>query len=92
MEAQTVIHVAGGVAEAIHRCDGLFDHDHCDVDLDAVAAMLRELFRATGVHYDPQRFSDRAFELLTTHWRAVAALAEALVEHRRIEGERVAKS
>jgi hypothetical protein len=89
MEAQVVIHVAGGVGEAIARGDGLFDHDNCDHDLDAVAAMLREFFRATGVHYDPQCFSDRAHALLTTHWRAVEAVASALVEHGRIEGAEV---
>jgi hypothetical protein len=91
MEAQVVIHVAGGVAESIHRGDDLFDHDHCDNDLDAAAAMLRELFRATGVHYDPQCFSDRAFELLTTHWGAVEALASALIVERRVGGARVSQ-
>jgi hypothetical protein len=91
MEAQVVIHLAGGVAEAIHRDDGVFDNDQCDGDLDALAAVLRELRRATGLRYDPQVFSDRAYTLLTTHWRAVEALAETLVEERYIEGERIAR-
>jgi hypothetical protein len=33
--------------------------------------------------------SDTALALLTEHWRCVEALAIALIEHRRIEGEEV---
>jgi hypothetical protein len=34
-------------------------------------------------------FIERTGTMLEAHWRAVEALAEALIEHGRIEGERV---
>ena len=36
-----------------------------------------------------QHYADRTLELLLEHWCAVEALAEALVEHGRIEGDQV---
>jgi hypothetical protein len=35
---------------------------------------------------EPQAFADRTMALLTTHWRAVEALASVLAQERCIEG------
>ena len=51
--------------------------------------MLGDLFRLTGVRYDAQRFAERALAVVLAHWPAVEALASALIENRRIEGEDV---
>jgi hypothetical protein len=60
-----------------------------EADLGQAAAVLADLRRLTGRHYDEQHFAERALALLPAHWPAVEALASALVEDRRIEGERV---
>jgi hypothetical protein len=57
--------------------------------LEQARAVLGDLRRLTGYRYDEQRFAERALALLLTHWPAVEALASALVEDRRIEGDRV---
>jgi hypothetical protein len=51
--------------------------------------VLGDLFRLTDVRYDAQRFAERALAVVLAHWPAVEALASALIEDRRIEGERV---
>ena len=97
MESQVVIELAGGIAEACHRGERrrrailAFAESHCaiDADLERAAAVLGDLFRLTGVRYDAQPFAERALALLSANWCAVTALASALVEDRRIEGERV---
>jgi hypothetical protein len=57
--------------------------------LERAAAVLGDLFRLAGVRYDAQPFAERALALLSANWCAVTALASALVEDRRVEGERV---
>ena len=97
MERQVVIELAGGVAEAIYRGERReeevlrFAIRHCCIgtDLKRARAVLGDLRRLTGVRFDAQPFAERARALLLTHWRAVTALASALVEDRRIEGDRV---
>lgn len=97
MESQVVIELAGGIAEACHRGERrrrailAFAESHCaiDADLERAAAVLGDLFRLTGVRYDAQPFAERALALLSANWCAVTALASALVEDRRIEGDRV---
>lgn len=68
-----------------------FAKSYCsiDADLTRAAAVLGDLFRLTGVRYDAQRFAERALAVVLAHWPAVEALASALIEDRRIEGERV---
>jgi hypothetical protein len=41
------------------------------------------------VRHEPQAFADRTTALLTTHWRAVEALASVLAQERCIEGARI---
>jgi hypothetical protein len=95
MEAQVSIHLAGGIAEAIHRGERRrhevlrFATRHCKADADlrlaaVVQADLRRLRR-----YDEQHLVDRTLAVLLAHWPAVEAVAEALIEHRRIEGDEV---
>ena len=95
MEAQVVIHLAGGVAEAIFRGERrarealAFAVNHCsmDTDLERAAAVLGDLRRLTGYRLDAQHFAERTLALLLTNWCAVEALASALVVSKRIEGE-----
>ena len=99
MERQVVIHLAGGLAESIHRGEGrreqvlAFAESNCciDIDLERARAVRADLFRLTGVHHDAQPFTERALALLTTNWRAVEALADELIENRRVEGARVVR-
>ena len=51
--------------------------------------MLGDLRRLTGYRFEPQDFVEQTMTMLLANWRAVTALASALVEDRRIEGERV---
>jgi hypothetical protein len=97
MEAQVIIELAGGGAEAFHR--GAPPHEvlsfataHCaiDVDLDRAAAVLGDLRRLTGCRLDAQPFAERTLALLLDNWRAVEALADELIAYRRIEGPHVA--
>jgi len=55
-------------------------HCNADSDLKQAAAVLGDLFRLTGIHYDKQPFAERALALLLAHWPAVEALASELVE------------
>jgi hypothetical protein len=97
MEAQLVIELAGGVAEAVHRGEGRarevlrFARLHCCIDehLERAAAVLGDLRRLTGHRYDAQAFAERTLALMLDNWRAVTALAAALVERRRVAGEDV---
>ena len=51
--------------------------------------MLADLRRLTGRRQDEQHFAERALAVLLTHWKAVEALALALIKDRRIEGARI---
>lgn len=94
MERQVFVHLAGGIAEAIHRGERRkhealrFATRHCgtDVDLRRAAAVLADLRRLIGHCYDEQRFAERALTLLPEHWPAVEAMASALIKDRFIEG------
>ena len=94
MEAQVIVELAGGIAEAIHRGERrkqevlAFATRQCsiDVDLQRAADVLGDLRRLTGYRLDAQHFADRTLTMLEAHWPAVAT---ALIEDRRIEGERV---
>jgi hypothetical protein len=97
MEAQVVIHLAGGIAEAIHRgvCSRQevlrFAEANCeaDADMEQARAVLGDLFRVTAYRFEARDFAGRTLEMLLAHWPAVEALAEALIEDGRIEGEDV---
>ena len=64
MEAQVVVELAGGVAEAVFRGERrrqevlAFAESNCciDADLERAAAVLSELRRLTGVRPDAQPF------------------------------------
>ena len=96
MEAQVVVHLAGG-SEAIfrgERCQGevlRFAEAHCcvDDDLTKVADVLAELRRLTAYRFEAQDFIERTLTMLELNWPAVEALAEALVDEGRIEGDEV---
>ena len=51
--------------------------------------MLGDLRRLTGHRLDAQHFAQRTLALLLDNWCAVEALAQALINHRRIEGARI---
>ena len=95
MEAQIVIDLAGGVAEAIYRGERrprevlAFADAHCSIgiDLENARPVLRDLFMLTGVHYGADDFAERTLALLMAHWPAVEALASALIEDWRVEGQ-----
>jgi hypothetical protein len=92
-----MISLAGGVAEAIYRGERQdvlrFAKSHCniDVDLENVKEVLGDLRRLTGIRYDARDFVGPTVKLLQTHWRAVEALAAALIEDHYVGGERVEK-
>ena len=98
MQSQVSIHLAGGLAEAAHR--GVrrknailaYALDHCDMDEDMLRARvvlddLNALARCSK--YDEQHFAGRTRVLLALFWPAVEAVAAALIEHGRVEGEAV---
>ena len=97
MERQTVIHLAGGVSEAVFRGERrrgevlAFATRHCciDADLEQARAVLGDLFRVTGYRFRAEDFVDRTLAMLSANWCSVTALAEALIERRRIEGAEV---
>ena len=97
MEAQLVIHLAGGISEAIYRGERdkrevlAFAESNCamDDDLSKAADVLGDLRRLTGYRFEPRDFVGQTLAMLLANWPAVTALAAALVEHRRIEGEDV---
>ena len=76
MEAQVVIELAGGVAEAVFRGEQrkhailAFAVSNCaiDADLTRAAAVLSELRRLTGVRHDAQPFAERALRLTLANW------------------------
>jgi hypothetical protein len=97
MEWQTIIELAGPFAEGIH-CGERSRHRalefakarcHADADLKKVEAVL-ECLRSLGV-IDTQHLIDRTLVLLLVRWPAVEALAQALIQHRHIEGADVEK-
>jgi hypothetical protein len=95
MEAQAVIHMAGSLAEAIHRGERrrhqvlAFAKAHCHLDAEMTLAegVLADLRRLRA--YDEQRIVDRTLAVLLTHWEAVEGVAQALIQSRRIEGDEV---
>jgi hypothetical protein len=97
MEAQITIHLAGGVAEAIHRGERRRSevlrfakaNCHTDTDLRMAGAVQADLDRLIGHCLDEQRLVDRTLALLRTHWPAVEGVAAALIENRRIDGDPV---
>ena len=59
-------------------------------DLSRVEAVLADLRALTGYSsFWAGHFADRTLEMLEDHWGAVEALAEALVDEGRIEGNQV---
>ena len=96
MEAQVIIELSGGIAEALHRGEwrkrailGYSQrHCQCDTDLTKARAVLGDL-RRLDHRYDMQDFAERTLTLMVANWQAVTALASPLVEQRRIDGERV---
>jgi hypothetical protein len=97
MQRQIAIHFGGGIAEAVHRGERRgravlsFATRHCnaDADLRRARTVLADLYRLTGCHNGEQYLAERTLAMLLANWRSVAALAAALIEHRRIEGEQV---
>jgi hypothetical protein len=93
MERQVVIHLAGGVAEWLYRAEALMTvatRRAMDADLGKALDLLDgDLFRVTGRRGALSPFIERTRTLLLAHWPALEALAAELIEHRRIEGERV---
>jgi hypothetical protein len=91
MQAQVIIDVSGGVAEAIHR--GTAVHiASCRMEADpqrALALINGDLFRLIGHRHGLQPFLELARSMLEAHWPAVDALARALIRDRRIEGDEV---
>jgi hypothetical protein len=51
--------------------------------------VLDDLNSLAGRKYDEQVFAERTRTLLAIFWPAVEAVAAALIEHGRVEGERV---
>ena len=70
-----------------------FAKSHCniDVDLENVKEVLGDLRHLTCIHYDARDFVGATVKLLQTHWRAVEALAAALIEDHYVCGERIEK-
>jgi hypothetical protein len=97
MEWNIVIFQAGGIAEAIYRGERRkhnilrFAMRHCGCSLDQmkVEATLADLHTLTGRRHSEHRFVERTRALLLMNWPAIRALAEALTEAKRLEGEQV---
>jgi hypothetical protein len=93
MERQILVELSGGIAESIYRGEAqmtVATRRAMDADLGKALALLDgDLYRLTGHRAALTPFIDRTRALLTEHWDAVDALASALVEHRRIEGDEV---
>jgi hypothetical protein len=95
MEAQVCIHLAGGISEAIlcgvrgGREALRFAESSMGADLIKAEEVLRDVFRLTGYRVGPQHYADRTLTMMLEHWPAVEALAEALLDHGRIEGWQV---
>jgi hypothetical protein len=58
-------------------------------DLERCIDVCRELLRLTFYRFEPRDFADRTLAMLLEHWGCVTALAEALVDERRIDGAQV---
>ena len=95
MERQVCIHLSGGISEAIlsgvrgGREALRFAEAHMDADLTKAEEVCRDIFRLTGYRVGPQHYADRTLTMMLEHWPAVEALAEALIDERRIEGWQV---
>jgi hypothetical protein len=99
MEWQIMIDLAGGIAEAISRGErrkkkvfwfAVFNCG-CRDDLKTAAAVVADLRKLTGRQHGERRFGERVFALLLAYWAAVDALASALVDAERIEGDQIEK-
>jgi hypothetical protein len=89
MEAQ-VGEISGGISEAIFRGEPETWRHYCSaVDLERAADVCRELRRLTGYAFRADDFAERTLTMLLANWPAVEAVAEALVDERRIEGRRI---
>lgn len=92
-----IVMQAGGIAEAIYRGERRKDHVlpfalaycGCRTDRVQVTKTLADLQALTGRRQSEQRFAERTRALLLTNWPPVRALAEALIEAKRLEGEQV---
>jgi hypothetical protein len=98
MQWQITIDMAGGIAEAIHRGERnrrnmmWFALFNCGTEGDFVnaEAILAELCRLPPYRrHGLRRYAERACDLLRANWGAVETIAAALIEHDRIEGDRV---
>jgi len=97
MEAQVIIHLGGGIAEAVLRGERrpkevlAFATRHCDMDndLEKAVAVGGDLRRVTGYVFQPGDLAERTLLMLQANWRAIAALSLVLISERRIEGEDV---
>ena len=96
MEAQIVIEMAGGIAEAIHRGERnqpfWFATRHCGTSTDRqrATAVLTDYYHLTGQRVEKRVFAERASRLLLANWFAVDALAtELIAQHGRLEGDQV---
>jgi hypothetical protein len=87
-EAQALVHLSGGIGEAIYRGEQRRDHvlrfaeRYCGCDTDLARA--RTLMRDHGL--DEQHHVDRTLTLLLRHWPAVKLVASGLVRNRYVEG------
>ena len=95
MRAQVCVHLAGSIAEACHRGERrrkeilAFAKAHChlDADLQLATGVLADLRRLR--RYDEQAIIDHTLATMLAYWPAVEAVAQALVENKRIEGGEV---
>ncbi|MBR1155650.1 hypothetical protein [Bradyrhizobium sp. JYMT SZCCT0428] len=98
---QTVIILAGGVAQAIwsgeRTADDAFrvaiNHggmdeklEDTDGDLALILKAIDDLSKVAGFKNDPKDYAEPTYDLLLKHWPAVEALAAALVKNNRIDG------
>jgi len=101
MTAQVGIHIAGGIAESLHHCGTrphgkelwAFAEERCGVDGDLEHAndVLDDLWRLTGFRYYAHEFAEGVVAMLLDNWSAVSALAQALIQRRRLDGDEVEK-
>lgn len=64
------------------------DHCGCTMDMEHAQAVIADVCKLRGC-FAQTRCVERTVSLLRRNWSAVAALASALVERRRIEGHEV---
>ena len=96
MEWRIVISLAGPIAETIHRGQHakdllMFAYDCCgaDGDIRQINEVRRDLHKLTGQRHRIDDFGERTLALVRANFPAVEALASALIEHKRVEGERI---